>query len=92
MESMPVSDSSAEGYFLIGHDSKYTSVNLTFVSSSIMIDYFIHKNLLFFFNSEPKEISHRMVLVCGTSTCHMAISREKLFIPGVWGPFWSGMS
>lgn len=31
-----------------------------------------------------------MVLVCGTSTCHMAVSREKLFIPGVWGPFWSG--
>lgn len=20
----------------------------------------------------------------------MAVSREKLFIPGVWGPFWSG--
>lgn len=35
-------------------------------------------------------ICHRMVLVCGTSTCHMAISRSKLFIPGVWGPFWSG--
>ncbi|XP_072963171.1 uncharacterized protein [Typha angustifolia] len=34
---------------------------------------------------------HRMVLVCGTSTCHMAISKNKLFIPGVWGPFWSAM-
>lgn len=33
-----------------------------------------------------------MVLVCGTSTCHMAVSRNKLFIPGVWGPFWSGTS
>ncbi|KAB1204213.1 FGGY carbohydrate kinase domain-containing protein [Morella rubra] len=33
----------------------------------------------------------RMVLVCGTSTCHMAVSRSKLFIPGVWGPFWSAM-
>lgn len=33
-----------------------------------------------------------MVLVCGTSTCHMAVSRSKLFIPGVWGPFWSGMT
>lgn len=32
-----------------------------------------------------------MVLVCGTSTCHMAISQNKLFIPGVWGPYWSGM-
>ncbi|CAM8965027.1 unnamed protein product [Rhodiola kirilowii] len=40
---------------------------------------------------DPEGISHRMVLVCGTSTCHMAISRDKLFIPGVWGPFWSAM-
>ncbi|XP_054806367.1 uncharacterized protein LOC129309049 isoform X2 [Prosopis cineraria] len=37
-----------------------------------------------------EEICNRMVLVCGTSTCHMAISQSKLFIPGVWGPFWSG--
>lgn len=47
-------------------------------------------------DSDPKEfdddaICHRMVLVCGTSTCHMAISKNKLFIPGVWGPFWSAM-
>eukprot|EP00250_Pteridium_aquilinum_P010216 c19221_g1_i1 orf=482-1351(-) len=33
----------------------------------------------------------RMVLVCGTSTCHMAISKKKIFIPGVWGPYWSAM-
>lgn len=36
-------------------------------------------------------ICRRMVLVCGTSTCHMAVSPDKLFIPGVWGPFWSAM-
>ncbi|GFS40187.1 FGGY family of carbohydrate kinase [Actinidia rufa] len=42
------------------------------------------------FNEEA--ICHRMVLVCGTSTCHMAVCRSKLFIPGVWGPFWSGIS
>ncbi|ONK78897.1 uncharacterized protein A4U43_C01F770 [Asparagus officinalis] len=43
--------------------------------------------------SAPDEdaICHRMVLVCGTSTCHMAVSRNKMFIPGVWGPFWSAM-
>ncbi|KAL9224125.1 hypothetical protein vseg_000193 [Gypsophila vaccaria] len=40
---------------------------------------------------EDEEICHRMVLVCGTSTCHMAVSQNKLFIPGVWGPFWSAM-
>ncbi|QHO21873.1 hypothetical protein HN51_064256 [Arachis hypogaea] len=40
---------------------------------------------------DEEAICNRMVLVCGTSTCHMAISRSKLFIPGVWGPFWSAM-
>ncbi|KAL0339995.1 UNVERIFIED_CONTAM: FGGY carbohydrate kinase domain-containing protein [Sesamum radiatum] len=40
---------------------------------------------------DEEAICHRMVLVCGTSTCHMAISKNKLFIPGVWGPFWSAM-
>ncbi|KAK6159120.1 hypothetical protein DH2020_006434 [Rehmannia glutinosa] len=40
---------------------------------------------------DDEAICHRMVLVCGTSTCHMAISKTKLFIPGVWGPFWSAM-
>ncbi|GAB2291486.1 hypothetical protein Dimus_025741 [Dionaea muscipula] len=40
---------------------------------------------------DSEAICHRMVLVCGTSTCHMAVSRNKLFIPGVWGPYWSAM-
>ena len=39
---------------------------------------------------DEEAICHRMVLVCGTSTCHMAVSKNKLFVPGVWGPFWSG--
>ena len=39
---------------------------------------------------DEEAICHRMVLVCGTSTCHMAVSQSKLFIPGVWGPYWSG--
>ncbi|KAF7838058.1 FGGY carbohydrate kinase domain-containing protein isoform X1 [Senna tora] len=41
--------------------------------------------------NDKEDICHRIVLVCGTSTCHMAVSRSKLFIPGVWGPFWSAM-
>ncbi|KAF6138538.1 hypothetical protein GIB67_022572 [Kingdonia uniflora] len=40
---------------------------------------------------DKEDICHRMVLVCGTSTCHMAVSQNKVFIPGVWGPFWSAM-
>ncbi|XP_057966759.1 uncharacterized protein LOC131156980 isoform X6 [Malania oleifera] len=41
--------------------------------------------------SDEEAICHRMVLVCGTSTCHMAVSCSKLYIPGIWGPFWSAM-
>ncbi|CAN6230546.1 unnamed protein product [Urochloa humidicola] len=41
--------------------------------------------------TDEETICHRMVLVCGTSTCHMAVSKNKLFVPGVWGPFWSAM-
>ncbi|CAN1229047.1 FGGY carbohydrate kinase domain-containing protein [Linum grandiflorum] len=41
--------------------------------------------------SDKEAVSCRMALVCGTSTCHMAVSRSKLFIPGVWGPYWSAM-
>ncbi|KAL6523431.1 hypothetical protein OROGR_017034 [Orobanche gracilis] len=40
---------------------------------------------------DEEAICNRMVLVCGTSTCHLVLSKTKLFIPGVWGPFWSAM-
>lgn len=39
---------------------------------------------------EVDELTTRMALVCGTSTCHMAVTKKKIFVPGVWGPFWSG--
>lgn len=50
---------------------------------------YLSRNILFSVSDE-EAICRRMVLVCGTSTCHMAVSKNKLFIPGVWGPFWSG--
>uniref|UniRef100_A0A3B4A0H6 FGGY carbohydrate kinase domain-containing protein n=1 Tax=Periophthalmus magnuspinnatus TaxID=409849 RepID=A0A3B4A0H6_9GOBI len=36
-------------------------------------------------------ITSRMAMICGTSTCHMAISHKPLFVPGVWGPCLSAM-
>ncbi|XP_072378786.1 FGGY carbohydrate kinase domain-containing protein [Diabrotica undecimpunctata] len=33
----------------------------------------------------------RVGLICGTSTCHMAVSREATFTPGVWGPYKNAM-
>lgn len=36
-------------------------------------------------------MSHRLALIGGTSSCHMAVSREPRFVPGVWGPYHSAM-
>ncbi|MGK9052890.1 FGGY-family carbohydrate kinase [Neorhizobium petrolearium] len=33
----------------------------------------------------------RMAYVFGTSACTMASSRQPLFVPGVWGPYYSAM-
>jgi FGGY-family pentulose kinase len=33
----------------------------------------------------------RLALIGGTSSCHMAVSREPHFVPGVWGPYYSAM-
>ncbi|XP_050305026.1 FGGY carbohydrate kinase domain-containing protein [Anthonomus grandis grandis] len=33
----------------------------------------------------------RVGLICGTSTCHMAVSKEATFTPGVWGPYKNAM-
>ncbi|KAI3375209.1 hypothetical protein L3Q82_021712 [Scortum barcoo] len=40
---------------------------------------------------EDQPIASRMAMICGTSTCHMAISEQPLFVPGVWGPCLSAM-
>jgi FGGY-family pentulose kinase len=36
-------------------------------------------------------LEERLALIGGTSTCHMAVSREAKFIPGIWGPYSSAM-
>jgi len=33
----------------------------------------------------------RLALIAGTSCCHMASSVEPVFVPGVWGPYYSAM-
>ena len=34
------------------------------------------------------DMSSRLAIICGTSNCHMALSRSCLPIPGVWGPYY----
>ncbi len=33
----------------------------------------------------------RLALIGGTSSCHMAVSRDPSFIPGIWGPYYAAM-
>lgn len=35
--------------------------------------------------------NRRLALIGGTSSCHMAVSRDARFVPGVWGPYFSAM-
>jgi FGGY-family pentulose kinase len=39
----------------------------------------------------PLDFDSRLALIGGTSSCHMAVSREPRFVPGVWGPYFSAM-
>ena len=36
-------------------------------------------------------LEERLALIGGTSSCHMAVSQEPIFVPGVWGPYFSAM-
>jgi FGGY-family pentulose kinase len=36
-------------------------------------------------------LSTRLALIGGTSSCHMAVSKDPTFVPGVWGPYFSAM-
>jgi FGGY-family pentulose kinase len=36
-------------------------------------------------------LDSRLALIGGTSTCHMAVTAEPRFIPGIWGPYFSAM-
>ena len=41
--------------------------------------------------AETGNWNNALALIGGTSSCHMAVSPEPRFIPGVWGPYWSSM-
>ena len=32
-------------------------------------------------------IEHRLALIAGTSNCHIALTRERIEVPGIWGPY-----
>jgi len=36
-------------------------------------------------------MERRLALIIGTSSCHMAVSRQPRFVTGIWGPYYSAM-
>ncbi|XP_065529286.1 FGGY carbohydrate kinase domain-containing protein isoform X2 [Lathamus discolor] len=40
---------------------------------------------------ENQPITSRVAMICGTSSCHMGVSEAPIFVPGVWGPYFSAM-
>ena len=41
--------------------------------------------------TDAASLERRVALIGGTSSCHMAVSRDARFVPGVWGPYFSSM-
>jgi D-ribulokinase len=39
----------------------------------------------------PQDALRRFAYIMGTSACIMASTREPRFVPGIWGPYYSGM-
>ncbi len=32
-----------------------------------------------------------LAIIGGTSSCHMALTRDACYVPGIWGPYWGAM-
>jgi FGGY-family pentulose kinase len=41
--------------------------------------------------ADDAALRSRLALIGGTSSCHMAVSRDPSFVPGVWGPYYAAM-
>ena len=37
--------------------------------------------------NDQAQAFHRLAAVAGTSTCHLVMSKEPVFVNGVWGPY-----
>src|SRR5258708_7832400 len=42
-------------------------------------------------SGRPVDVCRRLAYIMGTSACIMATTSEARFVPGVWGPYYSGM-
>jgi D-ribulokinase len=42
-------------------------------------------------SGQPVDVCRRLAYIMGTSACIMATTSDPRFVPGVWGPYYSGM-
>jgi FGGY-family pentulose kinase len=42
-------------------------------------------------NNWEEALTQTLVIIMGTSNCHMAVSKDPVFIDGVWGPYYGAM-
>jgi ribulose kinase len=54
---------------------------------STRLGYTIPKRTNIFLNSKCSILG----LICGTSSCHMALNSKCLFVKGIWGPYFSAV-
>ncbi|CAG8084065.1 unnamed protein product [Penicillium salamii] len=52
-----------------------------------MTRHLINGDLIRSGSNERKEVFSRLAVVAGTSSCHIAMSPDPVFVPGVWGPY-----
>ena len=74
---------------LTGESAKHLGLTTSTTVGVGIID--AHAGGLGVLGAETGEWESALALIGGTSSCHMAVSHEPRFIPGVWGPYWSAM-
>jgi FGGY-family pentulose kinase len=38
-------------------------------------------------NIPENDMTSKLILIAGTSTCHMSVTKECIYSPGIWGPY-----
>lgn len=79
-----------------GHLSATTSAELglaegTPVSASLIDAYAGALGTLGVAGKDTLNLTERLAVIAGTSTCHIGVSVEPVFVPGVWGPYFDVM-
>ena len=37
------------------------------------------------------DLTQRLAMIAGTSTCHIGLSQDAVFVPGIWGPYYGAV-